>query len=331
MREKLQNMLSNESSFSLINAANVLSGLLSDNFVGSVADFDRFESCFHGIPILIPADSELFEFEVGDVFSVPPDKILKTIFGLNDPSYIGMRHAFNRFEFLANFSVRPKYADFVDEVVQQNFNAINYIKHLQKKYDHIGAFQTRNIPHLGHEKIIQRMLEFCDHLVVNPVLGPKKNGDVTTECLSTVFKRFAEKKYKNSISFKPIVANMFYAGPREAVHHALVRQKMGFKHFTVGRDHAGAQQAYLPDAAVRLIKKLSNELKINVMCHDGAVFCIACDDVVLAGECNHDHAKYRDISGTAFRASIVKKEMFSLADKEMQALLFNSKVKIFEL
>ncbi len=323
-------MLSNEFSFSLINAANVLSGLLSKNFVGSVADFERFDSCLHGIPILIPADPELFKFENEDVFSIAPDRILKTVFGLNDPFYIGMRHAFSRFDFLAKFSVRPKYASFVDEVVQQNCNATNFIKSLHKKYDNIGAFQTRNIPHLGHEAIIQRMLDFCDHLVVNPVLGPKKNGDVTVECLSSVFKRFAEKKYNNSISFKPIVANMFYAGPREAVHHALIRQKMGFQYFTVGRDHAGAQKAYLPDAAVRLIKKISNNLKINVLCHDGAVFCAACDDVVLAGDCNHDHAEYRDISGTAFRASIVKKEIFSLADKEMQTLLFNSKIKIFE-
>ena len=323
-------MLSNELSFSLINAANVLSGLLTKNFVGSVADFDRFDSCFNGIPILIPADPELFEFDVGDVFSISPDRILKTVFGLNDPSYIGMRHAFNRFEFLAKFSVRPKYAGFVDEIVQQNCDATNFIISLQKKYDQIGAFQTRNIPHLGHEKIIQRMLDFCDHLVVNPVLGPKKKGDVSVECLSAVFKNFAEKKYKNSISFKPIVANMFYAGPLEAVHHALIRQKMGFQHFTVGRDHAGAQKAYLPDAAVKLIRQLSNDLKINVMCHDGAAFCVACDDVVLVGDCDHDHAEYRDISGTAFRESIVKKEMFSLADKEMQTLLFNSQIKIFE-
>ena len=148
-------MLNNESSFALINAANVLSGLLSDNFVGSVAEFDRFESCVHGIPILIPADSELFEFEVEDVFSIPPDKILKTIFGLNDSSYIGMRHAFNRFEFLANFSVRPKYAGFVDEVIQQNFNATNHIKHLQKNMIILVRFKPVTFLILGMKKSLK--------------------------------------------------------------------------------------------------------------------------------------------------------------------------------
>jgi sulfate adenylyltransferase len=323
-------MLNNDANFSLINAANVLSGLLSENFVKSASDFEKFDCVLHGIPILIPADPNLFEFENDDIFTISQEKILKTVYGIDDPGYVGMKHAFSRFEFLAKFSVRSEYASFVNEVVQQNRDAINYVKLLQKEDSRIGAFQTRNIPHLGHEKIIQRMLDFCDHLVINPVLGPKKKGDVTVECLSDVFRNFAEKKFGKSISFQPIFANMFYAGPREAVHHAIIRNRMGFQFFTVGRDHAGAQNVYEPDAASRLIKKVSGKLDINVMCHAGAVFCVACDEVVLVGDCSHDHAKFTDISGTAFRASIINKQLFAFADEEMQHRLFKSKIKIFE-
>ena len=66
----------------------------------------------------------------------------------------------------------------------QNQKAIAHVKGLREKFNHVGAFQTRNIPHFGHQKIMERMFDFCDHVVVNPVLGPKKAGDATIECLN---------------------------------------------------------------------------------------------------------------------------------------------------
>ena len=233
-------MLTNQDVFSLINVANCRSGLLSDNLVPSIESFNKFFAKSTGIPILIPANKTLFYFEQKDVFKLSAKQILKTVYGIPNEGYVGFKHAFNEFTFLANFEVKEAYQAYVDETVVQNLNVFKYVTSLKKKFKHIGAFQTRNILHFGHEKIMQRMLEVCGHLVLNPVMGPKKTGDVAVEYLTDIFAYLAKSKYHKKISFKPIFANMFYAGPREAMHHTLMRQIIGFQHFSIGRDHAGA-------------------------------------------------------------------------------------------
>ena len=137
----------------------------------------------------------------------------------------------------------------------QNQKAIAHVKDLREKFDNVGAFQTRNIPHFGHQKIMERMLDICDHLVVNPALGPKKGGDATIECLNSVFGDFFTSRFGGRISFMPVFSNMYYAGPREAIHHSILRRNMGFTNFSVGRDHAGAENFYDPKAAPKITCK----------------------------------------------------------------------------
>ena len=204
------------------------------------------------------------------------------------------------------------------------------IDRIKEKYKIVGAFQTRNIPHFGHEKIIERMLELCDHVVINPVIGPKKSGDVKLEVLEMVYEYLISHKYEHQISFLPIFANMFYAGPNEAIHHAILRQKVGFDLFSVGRDHAGAQAAYLPSLAVEKLVENEKNLNIKIFGHHGAVFCDTCNSAILFGECDHNVKKYKDIAGTQFRLSIKNKEIFSFADKDMQSYLESRNLEVFE-
>jgi sulfate adenylyltransferase len=201
---------------------------------------------------------------------------------------------------------------------------------LKEKFSNIGAFQTRNIPHFGHELILQRLLEICDHVVINPVIGPKKSGDIKVECLKRTYTFLSQSKYKHKISFKPIFANMFYAGPREAMHHALIRQRIGFQHFTVGRDHAGAEHVYAPQDAPKLIKQNIDRLTIQVMVHNGATFCTECKKVLFIGECSHSIKSRMDISGSDFRESLKSKSMFNFADPEMQKYLHENNTEMFE-
>ena len=86
----------------------------------------------------------------------------------------------------------------------------------------MGAFQTRNIPHSGHEEIIKQLLNKSNHVIVNPVIGPKKIGDINYNFLKKIYNFLINKKYKNKVSYFPVIANMFYAGPREAMHHAII-------------------------------------------------------------------------------------------------------------
>ena len=123
---------------------------------------------------------------------------------------------------------------------------------------------------------------------------------------------------------------MFYAGPNEALHHAILRQRVGFNVFSVGRDHAGAQGAYLPSLAVTKLVESEKNLNIKIFGHNGAVFCDTCNSAVLFGECDHDVKQYKDIAGTHFRLSIKNQEIFSFADKDMQSYLKSLNLEVFE-
>ena len=323
-------MLSNSQVFSLINAGNIVSGLLSDHYVRSSVELERFTDRLLGVPILVVADPTLFDYRPDDVFEVSPKRIVRFVYDHDNVSYTNVTHAFPKFEFLANFSVKAKHQPFVESVVKNNQQSREFVHKIKANHGRVGAFQTRNIPHHGHERIMQRLLECCDHLVVNPVLGPKKSGDVTRECLVEVFENYFVAKYKGRISFCPIIANMFYAGPREAIHHSIIRKKLGFDIFTVGRDHAGAQNIYPATAAIETIKSVVDDLGIDVMCHGGAGFCEICNEIVLVGDCAHGVESVKDISGTAFRKCLSNGEIFQMADKEMQKKIFKEDVRIFE-
>ena len=96
---------------------------------------------------------------------------------------------------------------------------------------------------------MQLMLNHADHLVLNPVIGPKISSDLKIEEYIDQLKPYFDRKYDGRISIRPVIANMYYAGPREAIHHAKLRQRLGFTHFVVGRDHAGSEGCYAPQAA----------------------------------------------------------------------------------
>lgn len=323
-------MLDKNEIFALINAANVNSPLLNANYVKSPECFFEFADKLKGIPIMIPADEKLFHFKPEDVFTISKNQILEVVYGIANDSYVGFKHAFHSFKFLRKFEVRKIYKPYIQKVLDQNFKVISIVEDLKKEFKHIGAFQTRNIPHFGHEKIIQRLLEVCDHVVINPVVGPKKTGDVVIQQLTKIYTDLSADKYKGKISFLPVYCNMYYAGPREAIHHALIRQRIGFSHFTVGRDHAGADNAYEPEMAATLIKENRKSLKIKLLAHNGAAFCSDCNKVVIVDDCSHSKKRMIDISGSDFRTSLKEKRLFRLADKKMQLEIFKIKMDIFE-
>lgn len=314
----------------MIQAANVASGLLSKQQVERPTEFDRFKDISTGIPILIPADSTVFEFSKSDVFEIDYNKILKVIYGIEFSDYIGFKHAFGSNKFLKDYKLKNNYSKLFKSFVSQNLETLNAIKKLKSKFKKIGAFQTRNIPHLGHELIINKMLELCDHVVINPVLGPKKEGDVNLASLQDIYSYLINNRYKDKISFMPIYANMFYAGPREAIHHALMRKTLGFDLFSVGRDHAGAEGVYLPDAAAKAVDNYKSMLGIEVMQHNGAKYCSRCVKVVLDGDCKHNAVYLSDISGSEFRHCLKKKIFYPLADKSLQEYVFGSNLDLFE-
>ena len=324
-------MLTKQAKINLINASNASDSFLKKNYVRSEKEFENFDIGSHGLPLLISADPNVFVFHPKDTFKISKEKILKKIYQLKNKEYTGFRHAFSNYElFLSNFKVRDDFKVFVDTVTYQNTQAKRTIKSLLSRHSSVGAFQTRNIPHAGHEKIMERMLENCKHLVINPVIGPKKTGDVTLEALSLAYKYLGTHKYKGRISFIPISANMYYAGPNEAIHHTILRERLGFSLFSVGRDHAGAEGVYSSHAAPNLIKRNRERYKIQIMTHSGAVYCRNCDKVLLINECNCQSRYISDISGTKFRAALKNGKTYELADLGLQSYLNLKSKEIFQ-
>ena len=314
----------------IIDLVNIKLKVQDDQAVFTENVLKKFENIKEGIPLLIPAHKKIFIFNRDDTFNLSPRRVLNTVYNLEDKNYIGFRTSFEKFIFLSRFKLKPSYHEVFNFVYQYNLDAINKIRNLKNIHNSLGAFQTRNIPHFGHEKIIETMLDRCDHLVINPVIGPKKKGDVLIENLDYVFSNILSKKFYSKISFIPIFANMFYAGPREAVHHAKLRTKLGFTHFSVGRDHAGAHNAYDPYLAPSLIDALKEEFEINVITHDGAYYCKKCCKVVLKGHCNHNKKFLEDISGSSFRDYLQRSQIYKFADKKVQSYIIKNKEHIFQ-
>lgn len=313
-----------------IDLGNVLSGVLDGHLVTSAEGFRHFKAASKGIPILIPACSDHFTFDEGDVFEVPHEDISSIVFDTPGGDYVGHKTSFPQTRFLKNVHLKPEIVEAVDNVVSQNQQVKDHVSYLRGKHGSVGSFQTRNIPHFGHERIIKMMLDACEHVVINPVVGSRKSGDVKIENLSDLFDKIISKKFEKRISFMPIWANMYYAGPREAVHHALMRKRLGFTHFSVGRDHAGAEGVYPPGAAIELVRRCSSSLGIDVLTHGGALYCSDCGAVVLKDECHHEGKSLQDISGSSFRSHIVDKTTYWLADTSIQKHLAKMDTGIFE-
>ena len=122
---------------------------------------------------------------------------------------------------------------------------------------------------------------------------------------------------------------MFYAGPREAAHHANIRERLGFNYFIVGRDHAGAENFYPKNASPNFLKKYKNKFRIKIITHQGSYFCKTHNKVIIKGECKNKKCNLLNISGTDFRKAIKEKKMFKYARTDLQMYLFKYNKSLF--
>lgn len=129
----------------------------------------------------------------------------------------------------------------------------------ERGWQTIVAFQTRNAPHRGHEFLQKKALEQVDGLFVHPVMGEKKDGDFKDEYIVAAYEILIDRYYpREKVVLGILPHKMRYAGPREAVMHALIRKNYGCTHFVVGRDHAGVKNFYPPFAAQEIFGKFKD-------------------------------------------------------------------------
>ena len=175
----------------------------------------------------------------------------------------------------------------------------------EKRWGTVVGFQTRNIPHKAHEYLQRVNLEVSDGLFIQPIIGARKKGDFSPEAIMHSYKYLIENHYpKNRVLLSPLRIPMRYAGPREAIFHAIIRRNFGCTHFIVGRDHAGVGDFYKKYEAHDLIRTVESELGIGIRYMCGPFYCDICKGIATEKTCLHldsEPLAIQEISGTWLR------------------------------
>ena len=168
----------------------------------------------------------------------------------------------------------------------------------------VSAFQTRNPPHVAHEMLQKASIATRDGVFVNPLIGRKKAGDFADDVIIRCYEAVIEHYYpKNRCRMATLHTEMRYAGPKEAIHHAIMRQNYGCTHIIIGRDHAGVGSYYDPFAAHRIFDDYG-DLEIEPIFFPAFFYCRRCLTYTNPKACPHGDADREQISGTKLRQMI---------------------------
>ncbi|MBE0547133.1 MAG: sulfate adenylyltransferase [Rubrivivax sp.] len=167
----------------------------------------------------------------------------------------------------------------------------------------IAAFQTRNPMHRSHEYLAKVAIEVCDGVLVHSLLGALKPGDIPAEVRTRAIAALAEGYFvPSTIVQAGYPLDMRYAGPREALLHALFRQNYGCSHLIVGRDHAGVGSYYGPFDAHHIFDQIpADALETRPLKIDVAFWCYQCGGMASGRTCPHGDAERLQVSGTQLR------------------------------
>ena len=172
----------------------------------------------------------------------------------------------------------------------------------EKGWKEIVAFQTRNPPHIGHEYVQKTALTFVDGVFINPIIGKKKVGDFKDEVILKSYDTLIKNYYLKERAVLSILrTSMKYAGPREAIHHAIMRKNFGCTHFIVGRDHAGVGNYYGPYDAHDIFSEFP-DLGIIPIFFRSFSRCTKCGSVVNDKICPHEQKYHINFSEKKIRA-----------------------------
>ena len=242
---------------------------------------------------------------VDEIYSFDKEKTVKGVYGTTDLAHPGVAKTMAMNDYLVGGNI-----DFIqrpDDTIIRKYRLTpvqTREKFAKAGWNTICAFQTRNPPHVAHEMLQKTSITTRDGVFVNPIIGKKKSGDFVDEVIVNCYEAMINSYYpENRCQLGTLHTEMKYAGPKEAIHHAIMRQNYGCTHIIIGRDHAGVGKFYDPFAAQRIFDDYP-ELEISPVFFPAFFYCKKCLTYTNPKACPHDDDAKEQISGTKLREMI---------------------------